>query len=283
MLPDKPRTANGYLDDITRRCETALLEIHRHAGTFRPHLVLVGGLVPRYLVDQAYHPPRSHVGTIDVDLGLDLAIATVRSYTSFLRRLHRIGFRRAPAKRGGLAKHSFYLPFPDGTDVVLDLLTHDYAPSKVPLLQRVQSDLSALRVPGIGLALKDPVSVTVKGRLLDGSLVEEVIRVANIAAFTVLKALAYDDRAEPKDAYDLCYCLLFHEGGPAGVAARLARHRRQPNVRKAIEVLEARFASADHDGPRSYATFLGLRGEDRARAQNEAFETIRAFLSAWGR
>ncbi len=54
----------------------------------------------------------------------------------------------------------------------------------------------------------------VRVELLDERGVAEVtIKHANIVSFTCLKAFAYEDRQEPKDAHDLVYCLEHHREG----------------------------------------------------------------------
>ena len=44
------------------------------------------------------------------------------------------------------------------------------------------------------------------------------IQVAGILSFVVLKILAFQDRHQNKDAYDLVYSMLYFEGGPEGAA-----------------------------------------------------------------
>ncbi|MCC7369265.1 MAG: hypothetical protein IT306_12625 [Chloroflexi bacterium] len=120
----------------------------------------------------------------------------------------------------------------------------------------------------------------------------ETIRVANVVPFVVLKALAYEDRFEEKDAYDLIYCLMHYDDGPTDVAARfaerLARWSDEPLLSRALEILRARFASdertpgARKDGPISYARFLadpGRRDMD-ARHRQDAAAVIDVFLQS---
>jgi len=70
---------------------------------------------------------------------------------------------------------------------------------------------------------RDYLSRAVEADRLDGGGLSRVdVRVANILSYTVLKILAFQDRHENKDAYDLVYCLLNFGDGPedAGAARR---------------------------------------------------------------
>src|SRR5207245_1210482 len=80
--------------------------------------------------------------------------------------------------------------------------------------------LSALKIPGAHLVTTDYIPVEITAELLDGrGTATETVRVAGIVPFIVLKALAYDDRFEEKDAYDVVYCLMYYDEGPTAVAA----------------------------------------------------------------
>ncbi len=117
---------------------------------------------------------------------------------------------------------------------------------------------------------------------------------ANLVPFLVLKALAYEDRMEEKDAYDLVYCLMHYTGGPAGAAKayadRLGRWPEEPLLPRALEILRSRFASdssvpgSRKDGPISYARFLTDPGQPDldARRRNDANDVVESFLASVG-
>ena len=104
------------------------------------------------------------------------------------------------------------------------------------------------------------------------------VRVAVLLTYTVLKILAFQDRHENKDAYDLVFVILNHVGGPtaagrASAASAIAGH---PQATEAIDLLSARFVDADHDGPHAYVEFLADPDDDEAKARlrNEAVAAI---------
>lgn len=68
MKPQDPQSANDYDDRTTAAVKSALLEIGQILGSYRGKFAIIGGSVPWLLLDNTDMP---HVGTLDVDLGLD--------------------------------------------------------------------------------------------------------------------------------------------------------------------------------------------------------------------
>lgn len=103
---------------------------------------------------------------------------------------------------------------------------------------------------------------------------------------TVLKILAFQDRHENKDAYDLVFTLLNHGGGPrvcgqAAAASPIAQHAQ---VTSALVLLGERFQDISQDGPNAYASFLATPDDEdnKARLRREAVATVRAFRRGFG-
>lgn len=128
-------------------------------------------------------------------------------------------------------------------------------------LQNLTADLAAIVIPGLGLAFDEYVAVELDGLDLAGDSCTRSIRCAGPGAFTVLKALAFRNRSERKDAYDLCYVLRRWPATTTDVARRLAEHadrsaQRRALVLRALSCLASDFASTGHSGPRQAARFL---------------------------
>ena len=106
----------------------------------------------------------------------------------------------------------------------------------------------------------------IRAELLDGrGIATERIRHANIVSFVCLKAFAFDDRLQNKDAYDMLYCI---EHAPGGVtaAARAIRDAitgtvHGDTIRSALDILRRRFTTDSDveghtkDGPVAVASF----------------------------
>ena len=269
----------------------------RSLGPWKAGIYLAGGLVPRYLVG---HPPNAegpppHVGTTDVDLVLSMEIlAEVEAYETLEKNLKNLGFVRGTNDEGQRQNFSWLRSVGDGRSVVVDLLCDPAAAGerRVASIPR-ERQLSALSVKGARLVYQDFVEVPVTAELLDeGGIATERVKVAGIAPFITLKALAYEDRKQPKDAYDLVYCLTHYGRGPEEVAELFARRMsewpEESVLAEAVEALRRRFATDEQtvgekkDGAYSYASFIhdpGRKDQDALRRRNAA-AVVEQFLES---
>ena len=274
-MTEKPLNVSGYTAAQTERVEQVLLEVWSHLGDYHEYLVLVGGLAPRYLVDQSAEGTPKHCGTLDVDFAVSLAVEDVKAYASIRSTLERIGFEPGINRRGNEQRHSFVMKDASGP-VVVDFLTTAYdGPSEV--VRVVEKQLSAIQVEGLGLALQDPVQVLLEGKALNGGRLKTTLRVCRPLPFVVLKALAFEKRREGKDVHDLVYIMQRTCGGPAGLAKTVRNNERNADAFVyAIKTLTENFASPEHDGPIRCDRFLA----DIPDAGIQAFAAVQEFLQA---
>lgn len=279
MANGKPQDIKGYTREQTSLAERTLVTVWRSVGEYHEYLVLIGGLVPRYLIDRASErdvPVGSgHCGTMDVDLGVSLAVADLKTYESIRDRLiDRLGFRRGETEEGRKQKHSFVSEF-DGQDINIDFLTTKYGgpQSKV---RAVEKDLSAIQAEGLGLAFQDPVFVDVRANLLTGDgLYTAHVPICRVVPYVVLKALSFRDRGERKDAYDLVYTLTHYKNGPASVAAEVRKEERESDsFNHAVSAMRELFASEADNGSAAYGNFLAERS-----LASMAYATIQEFIA----
>jgi hypothetical protein len=269
----------------TTRCERALVTLLGDLGPWRERIYLVGGLAPRYLVGQVPDGARAHVGTTDVDLVIGLALGdeTPETYRTLENNLEKSHFDQSgPGFR--------WVREVDGVKVVVEFLCETEAvPAGLvfqPKAGSTGSKVGAFNVRGANLVRYDFVERVLEGERLDGGGASKVtVRVANLLPYTVLKVLAFQDRHENKDAYDLVFCLLHFGDGPEAAGREAARSAvaRDARVTEGLDLLAERFADVGQDGPTAYATFLAEPGEDdeAARLRREAVATVRMFLAAF--
>ena len=274
-----------YDEATTARCERALVTLLGNLGPWRERLYLVGCLAPRYLVGELPAGAREHVGTTDVDLVIGLALGdeTPETYRTLQDNLEKSHFD--PKEPGFRWAREV-----EGVNVVVEFLceTEAVAAGLVfrPKAGSTGSRVGAFNVRGANLVGYDYVERVLEGdRLDDGGRSKVTVRVANVLPYTVLKILAFQDRHENKDSYDLVFCLLHFGDGPraAGTEAAHSAVARDPQVTDALALLAERFRGADQDGPAAYATFLAEPGneEEAARLRREAVATVRAFLETF--
>lgn len=269
-MSDKPRHRSGYTAEETELVRAACLTLAVSLGAHLDDLVIVGGLVPALLIDSQREAPAEelHPGTNDLDLGLALGVLNERRYAAISDRLRAERFEPDTSKSGnptvqrwrrdGL-KVDFLIPNADGQ-------------SDGRRIHNLEPDFGALITPGLELAFDERVNVDITGVTLDGEQASRSVPVCGPAAFVVLKALAFADRGEPKDAYDLVYVLRHTPGGSRAVGERLREHAAGHGdiVELAVQLLARDFATVDHTGPRRAAEFDYLDDEGRDNAAADA-------------
>jgi hypothetical protein len=290
--PQKPRHIRGYSESHTEACERTLLTLIANLGPWRDCIYLIGGLVPKYLVPVSQGSGQQFVPTMDVDLVLDIQmLANVEAYRRLEANLSEMGFTRDANDQHRPVNYRWIRRIDERTTVTVDLLcdVDARAGSAVP----IDSGVSALVIPGAHLAYRDFVEVSLSGALLEGKgFTRETLRVANVVPFVVLKALAYAERKQEKDAHDLIYVLREYVGGPDAVASQFALRLREwddePLLITALELIRTHF-DTDKDavgnrknGSVSYATFHLVLGDHRleARLRNEASAIADRFIDA---
>jgi hypothetical protein len=280
------RRYDEYDEATTERCERALITLIGDLGPWGNRVYLAGGLAPRYLVGSLPEDARAHVGTTDVDLVIGLALGdeAPETYRTLQENLRKSGFKQS--------EPSFqWKREVDDVSVKIEFLceTDQVEPGRIfkPKGEHAGAKFAAFNIRGAQLVREDFVECELEGERLDeGGRSKVTVRVADILTYTVLKILAFQDRHDNKDAYDLVFTLLNSHDGPeeAAVRARESAVAGHEQVKEALVLLEERFADVDQDGPSAYAGFLARPSdqEDEARLKREAVATVNAFLRGFG-
>lgn len=276
---------NEYSPQATLNCERALVTLIGDLGPWSQRIVLVGGLAPRYIVGSLPPSASPHAGTTDVDLVIQLAVEdSFETYATLQKNLKESGFE--------LGQPSYqWSRQVDGSKVAVDFLceTEQVAAGAIyKPRQRTGAGFGAFNAPGAKLAIQDFVEVDIEAeRLDDGGLSKVPVRVAGVLAYVVLKTLAFQERHQNKDAYDLIYTLVnYPEGGPrsAGMAATASPIREEPQVIEALRLVEDRFKSAGCDGPSAYSNFRAdpEDADHKEQLRNQAVAAVNQFLNSAG-
>ncbi len=293
----KPATFDGYSDQYTSDCERVLVTLLRGLGPWKDSVYLVGGLTPRYLVKARPPVVPAHAGTMDVDIVIDLQIlANTDAYHTLEENLKKMGFERAENDRQQKLSWRWQARTEHGALMVLEFLADapEIAGGRVQPLP-TSGTISAINIPHSSIVF-DLYEVTeIEAELLGGDgIAVEKIKHANLISFSCLKAFAFDQRFERKDAHDLIYCLEHASGGADAVvrAFRQALEGKHSDVVKnALDLLRARFAQVGEtegyrkDGPVAVAKFELGEGDEpeqreaRALRQREACDVIERLLA----
>ena len=275
----KPATFDGYSDQYTVDCERVLVTLLRGLGPWKESVCLVGGLTPRYLV--AARPPEvpAHAGTLDVDIVIDLQIlADTAGYRTLEQNLRAMRFERSMNERGQRLSWRWQTRTENGALMVVELLADapEIAGGRVEPLP-TEGNISALNVPHSSIVFDLHNVAEIRAELLgDGGIAVEQVKHADLVSFTCLKAFAFDQRFERKDAHDLIYCIEHAEEGldsPARMFREALKGVHGAVIRECLSILRSRFAGEDKvegyrkDGPVAVARFELGEGEEAAQRE----------------
>lgn len=261
-MPDKPTTASGYSSDFSAQVRAACLYLATKLDDLWDDLVVVGGLVPSLLMDGDKDEP--HVGTQDIDLGLQVALLNEERYQTLTIRLRQAGFH-ADQVEDKLIRQRWKLEA--AIPVTIDFLIAPTEQTRgAGRLLNLEADFAAIVTPGLQLAFEDQVEVSLSGLTTRGEQATRTIRVCGPGAYVVLKALAFRNRGENKDAYDLFFVVSRYGTGIQDVANRLRPLMNTGEARRAMQVLREDFLEAGAVGPKRVAEFLGNSENDLIRA-----------------
>jgi hypothetical protein len=253
-------------------------------------VVLVGGLVPPFLVPDLGPGIEPHIGTSDIDLAIGVFAPEEEAYVTLVRAIKDCGF----AQRQGEPSFRWFGD-QDGIEIILEILCPESEEFQNRIRRRVEADggsgLSAFQVRGVELAATDFVPVTLDedvAELGDRGPIE--LRVVAPTTLIALKAQALADVDKPKHAYDivwLCDAWPHPEEDPNGVGA-LAQTVLSSAVSKEAFIIESfrlltdLFSSPMSPGPVGYAGTIGGDTADSERARLYAHGLVQEFLKAVG-
>ncbi len=268
----KPGGSLGYSREQTDLVLRVCLMVATRLKDMMDDFVIVGGLVPSLIIDHKSLIPEKdiHVGTMDLDIGLKLAIFEGQRYEALTEQLRGSGIVPDMNKEGRLIHQRWKLR--DYPKVSLDfLIPPGEEEDQGGSLKHIQPDFAAIITPGLELAFVDRQRITLTGQTPGNEEGSRDVWVCGPGAFTVLKALAFDGRGANKDAYDLYYVLRYYGAGTKDVADRLRPLITDDAAKRAVEILKRDFLMHNGLGPRRVAEFLMAGPSDEIQADVVGF------------
>ncbi|MDD4996523.1 MAG: hypothetical protein PHI99_00065 [Syntrophales bacterium] len=252
---EKPRSASDYSPEYVRYIKQTLLYM---AAVLEEHLddfVVVGGLVPSLLIPPVNSPEReSHVGTMDLDIGFNVAVLNEQAFDRIKSKLRESGFERDTDDKG-LPRNDRWVDRSSGNRIVVDFLV----PPKDEYdgnVRNLSSELDAIVVSGLHLAFEDRVRINIVEPMSKGGLADRQVWVCGPGAFVILKALVFGLRDAPKDAYDLYFVIRNFGAGVRDIYEHLCPLMRDPKAKTAIDILRNHFSEPGFRGPVMVSHFL---------------------------
>jgi hypothetical protein len=283
MSPLEPQSAADYDDRSTQAVKSVLLEIGQILGSYKGKFVVVGGLIPWLLQNDEDMP---HVGTLDIDLGLNSAALADGEYASLIESLRGHGYRQ----RGDLKQFQLVreLPQDDGSapiEVVVDFLMQRDV-KVVKNRPRLVEDFRVQGVNGADLAIRLAEDFMLKGNMPDGGTNAVTISVCSIPAFLAMKGFALTNRLKRKDAYDIYYSIRNYPDGIPALAEACQLVLDDPEGREGYAYINGKFTSFDDYGPTSVRKFVEetdvLQERTPEQWQQDAFGVVDQWLKLLG-
>ena len=276
-MPDKPGHAAEYRSDHVAVVRATCLYVATRLGDLMDETVVVDGLVPSLLIPPEALPAGAppHVGTMDLDVGLTLALLAEGRYRSLTGRLRDAGFTPDENAAGRPTRQRWRIP--GAKAVTVDFLIPPASKTdRAGTLRAIEADFAAIIAPGLPLAFADRERIRLEGRTIFDERASRDVWVCGPGAFVVLKALAFESRGENKDAYDLFYLIRNYGRSVEEVAARLRPLLADAQALRALTILQQDFLDIDGVGPRRVADFLVRAPDDTIQADVVGF--VRALL-----
>ncbi|MBL8255959.1 MAG: hypothetical protein JNJ62_05115 [Pseudoxanthomonas mexicana] len=283
LIPQEPQSAADYDDRTTAAVKTVLVEIGQILGSFKGRFAVVGGAVPWLLLANEDMP---HVGTLDLDLGLDAEALGDGEYAMLVESLMGHGYQqREELRRFQLVRQ---VPAADGgapIDVVVDFLMPrdaDIVKNRPPLID----NFAVQRADGADLATHFYEMVAVTGSMPAGGTNRVEIAVCSIPALLAMKGYAIEGRHKQKDAYDIYYCIRNYQGGVGALAEACRPVLERKSGEAGYRFIAGKFEAPESYGPTSVRLFVeetAVLGERTPEQwQQDAFGQVDAWLRALG-
>nr|WP_218824172.1 hypothetical protein [Achromobacter xylosoxidans] len=283
MTRGEAQRANEYDDRTTAAVKSVLIEIGQILGSFKGRFAVVGGAVPWLLLGNEDMP---HVGTLDVDLGLDAEALGDGQYAHLVKALLDQGYaQRKDLRRFQLLRQIQANDGGPAIDVVIDFLM----PRQAEIVRNAPaliSEFAVQRADGADLALRFYQMVAIAGSMPNGGTNRVEVAVCSIPALLAMKGHAIEGRYKQKDAYDIYYCIRNYAGGAEVLAQDCLPLLQYESGVRGYTYIAKKFDTVDGYGPTCVRRFVedtNVLGERTAdQWQQDAYGQVDTWLRALG-
>jgi hypothetical protein len=235
--------------------------------------------VPWLLLDNVEMP---HVGTTDIDLGLDAAALQNGEYVHLVEALRAKGYDQSTLKKFQLVRT---MKATDGNPIQVNI---DFLMPREMQIEKnkppILDDFAVQRADGADLALRFNQLVAVRAAMPEGGMNTVEIAVCSIPALLAMKGFALQKRYKQKDAYDIYYCIRNYPGGIDELAMDCRPILELPSGAEGYGYIAAKFDSPDGFGATCVKNFVAesdtLGGRTPDQWQQDAFGQVDAWLRA---
>ena len=240
----------SYSEVITNHAGKVLASLWGALENYRHGMVLIGGLVPRFICSGNMNTTLLRPVTLDVDLGISVAVDGDMSPIDW--KLRALGYRE-DQKEGGR-----FIADIDGIRIPIDFLTeHVHPTSSIEI-----AGIRASNLLGVKRAIESSRKIMFEVPDEEWEAIQVPLRVCEAGAFLMLKLRAFLHRRQPKDAYDLYYVMRYYDGKHQdgwNIFQQFAFEKKSGNTatQDALQCLETYFSREEDEGPSKAADFVG--------------------------
>jgi hypothetical protein len=272
-------TKYDYGKSEVNACLSVLVELMTILGEYRDSIVLVGGWIPYFLLENGRD---EHVGSLDIDIALDFQQISSNSYRTILQMLKNKGYQK-----GNQQPFIYYrtIKNEEGRDVTIeiDLLAGEYGGTSKNHRTQLIQDVRARKVRGCDLVFERYRPLRISATMPDGSINEVTVKIADIIPFLVMKGMSIWERYKEKDAYDIYFTILNYPGGIQELVKIFKPVRSDKLVKEGLGKIKAKFKDVNAIGPAWISTFQDTGDvEEKELIKRDAYERINTFLDKLG-
>ena len=277
----EPQSAANYEDRTTEAVKSVIVEIGQIFGSYKGKFAIIGGSVPWLLLDQENIP---HVGTIDVDLGLNPVALADGEYSLLVEALLGQGYRQSDSLQCFQLMRSIE---PEDGWGTISLIVDFLMPKDAVLAKngpKLIENFAVQKADGANLAIAFQEFVKVEGDMPTGTKNRVEIVVCTIPALLAMKGHALRGRHMKKDAYDVYYCIRNYADGIEALAEECRPVLAAASGEAGYLAINEKFEAIDSYGPTNVCNFvvetdiLGERSPDEW--QQDAYGEIDAWLKS---
>lgn len=161
-MAEKAKHASEYESEQLELVRAVCLYVATKLGDMMDDLLVVGGLVPSLIIDQEHLGAGvdPHVGTMDLDVGLQIGLLNEGRYRQLTERLRDAGFEMDKNDAGNPTRQRWVVS--NAERVTIDFLVQPTREGdKGGKLRDLEADFAAIIAPGLRCAFRDRKRVTI--------------------------------------------------------------------------------------------------------------------------
>jgi len=278
------RLSNAYESNLTSASLSAMLELGVTLKYYKDSMVLVGGWVPYFLIEEFGKKEFSHVGSIDIDFAINPDEIDANEYATIIDMIKRRGYNNRIAKDGSIIQFSFIKKIRSPNDkreydIQVDFLTSPTISNKKHRHRMVQHDLPARITKGCDLAFNHNMNKRIEGLLPDNGESKIEIKMLDIPGCIGMKGIVLGEGYREKDAYDI-YSVIGHcLENPSNIAKKVKPYLNEPSMKEGIDSIKDKFRNIRAEGPSWTAIFMYPTEEEmQDRIKAESYILVKEFL-----